>query len=95
MRSNVYLSKKIIFNSGAFVPLTMEGTIIVDGVLASCYPSADHDVAHFGMTPMRWFPGMAGWMLGVHDGTQVYAKTCEQIAQWMFPQGFLYDQSHF
>ena len=37
---------------GAFVPLTMKGNIVVDGVLASCYASFDHDLAHFVMTPM-------------------------------------------
>ena len=82
-----------IFHSGAFVPLTMEGTIIVDGVLASCYPSVEHDVAHFAVTPMRWFPGIADWVLGTQDGVPVYVKTCEHIAQWMFPHGLLYDQS--
>ena len=73
----------------------MEGTIIVDGVLASCYPSVDHDVAHFAVTPMRWLPRVADWMLGAHDGVPVYVKTCEQMAQWMFPQGSLYEQGHF
>ena len=28
---------------GVFVPVTMEGNIMVDGVLAFCYASADHD----------------------------------------------------
>ena len=41
---------------GAFTPVTMEGNIVVDGVLASCYAFADHDLAHIGITPMRWFP---------------------------------------
>ena len=39
---------KIIFLTipGAFTPVTMEGNIIVDGVLTSCYASASHDLAH-------------------------------------------------
>ena len=41
---------------GAFVPLTVEGTIVVDGVLASCYASFDHDWAHLLTTPFRWLP---------------------------------------
>ena len=44
--------------AGAFVPLTAEGTIVVDGVLASCYASFDHDWAHLLTTPIRWFPGL-------------------------------------
>ena len=38
------------------MPLTMEGNIIVDGVLASCYASFDHDLAHIAMAPMQWIP---------------------------------------
>ena len=49
---------------GAYIPLTMEGNIVVDGVLASCYASTDHDVSHLAMTPMRWFPEIAGWIFG-------------------------------
>ena len=42
----------------------MDGNIVVDGVLASCYASTDHDVAHFAMAPMRWFPEMTEWIFG-------------------------------
>ena len=37
---------------GVYVPVTMEGNIVVDGILASCYPSSNPDVAHFGMAPI-------------------------------------------
>ena len=40
------------------MPLTAEGTIVVDGVLASCYASFDHDWAHALTTPLRWLPGL-------------------------------------
>ena len=45
-----------IYFPGAYVPLTFEGIIMVDGVLASCYPSVNHDLSQIGMTPMQWFP---------------------------------------
>ena len=38
---------------------------MVDGVLASCYPSTDHDVGHLGMAPMRWFPTFMEPIFGV------------------------------
>ena len=60
--------------SGAYVPLTKEGNIVVDGILASCYASFDHDLAHLMMTPMQWFPGMMQWMFGEVDGTPGYVE---------------------
>ena len=37
---------KIFTTLGAYTPVTVEGNIAVDGVLASCYAFADHDLAH-------------------------------------------------
>ena len=71
------------------MPLTMEGNIMVDGVLASCYPSADHDLAHVGMTPVLWFPQITEWIFGVDNGLQVYSAIAEQLSQWMLPYGQL------
>ena len=67
---------------GAYVPLTMEGNIIVDGVLASCYPSFHH-LAHAGMTPIRWFPRMVDLIFGGNNGFSIYAITAEKVANWM------------
>ena len=41
-----------------------EGNIVVDGVVASCYGSYNHDLAHIAMTPMRWFPAVLELILG-------------------------------
>ena len=43
---------------GAFAPLVPEGNIMVDGVLASCYASADHDLNHLLMIPMQKIPAV-------------------------------------
>ena len=72
---------------GAYVPLTMEGNMIVDGVLASCYPSSHHDFAHFGMTPMRWFPEMTEWVFGENNGFGGFIHINEELAKWVFPIG--------
>ena len=48
--------------AGAYVPLTMEGNIMVDGILASSYP-VNHDLAHIVMTQFLWFPEIIEWVL--------------------------------
>ena len=66
----------------------MEGNIMVDGVLASCYPSIDHNLAHFGMTPLRslrWFPEIIKWMFGEDTGFQVSVGIAEQLRKWILP----------
>ena len=77
----------ITFCVGTFVPITMEGNILVDGVLASCYPSTDHDMAHFGMTPVRWFPKIIDWIFGEDTGFQVFVGTAEEIGRLILPHG--------
>ena len=71
------------FALGAFMPVTMEGNMIVDGVLASCYASADHDVAHIAMTPLRWFPEIMDCLFGEDNGMHVYAQVFVNMGQWV------------
>ena len=61
----------------------MEGNIVVDGVLASCYASVSHDLAHIGMTPIRWFPRVLEWFLGQDDISSAYVNTFIVIAGWL------------
>ena len=44
--------------------VTRDGNIVVDGVLASCYASVDHDLVHIAMAPIEmvpWNDGMDLW----------------------------------
>ena len=63
---------------GAYVPLTKEGNIMIDGVLASCYTSADHDLVHLAMTPIQWYPGIVQWIFGEDDGFSTFAKMTKE-----------------
>ena len=69
---------------GAYVPLTMEGDIMVDGVLASCYPSTDHDMAHIAMAPMRWYPQIAEIIFGEYNGYSNYLDLAIEFAKWTY-----------
>ena len=59
--------------------MTIEGNIIVDGVLASCYASVNHDVIHLAMKPMQWFPDIIQWVFGEDGRFSAFAKTAEYL----------------
>ncbi|KRT83295.1 hypothetical protein AMK59_3366, partial [Oryctes borbonicus] len=43
-----------VAKTGVFAPLTMTGTVVVDGVLASCYATIDsQSIAHWAFTPIK------------------------------------------
>ena len=67
----------------------MQGRIVVDGVLASCYPSGDHDLAHMAVMPIRWYPEVMEWLFGVEDGFAGFVKITEILGNWMLPYHLL------
>ena len=74
--------------AGAYVPLTREGNIVVDGVLASCYASFDHDLANIAMTPMQWYPDLLEWIFGVKNGSPGYVDLAKKLGRSVLPAGF-------
>ena len=79
-----YLNYLLTF-LGAYVPVTMEGNIVVDGVLASCYPSVHHDLADMAMAPIKSFPGIIEWIFGNDNGFSAYVKITEDLGVWTMP----------
>ena len=71
---------------GAYVPLTTEGNIIIDSVLASCYTSFDHELAHIGMTLMHWFPEVVQYIFGEEIGFPVFIKIMTKICKAIMPE---------
>ena len=63
----------------------MEGNIVVEGVLASCYASIHHDIAHCGMIPIKWLPGLIIWIFGEDTEYSVYVQITEDFGKWMLP----------
>ena len=73
----------IFLHLGAYTPMTVDGNIVVNGVLASCYAFSDHDLAHIAMTPVQWFPNIINWVFAVDDESIGYVKIAEDLRRWM------------
>ena len=78
-----------IFFLGAFVPLTQEGDIMVNGILASCYASFHHDLAHIAMIPMKLFPKAVEWFFCVQNGSPDFVDAIKKLGRSMLPAGSL------
>jgi hypothetical protein len=76
---------------GIYAPLTMAGTIVVDGVAASCYASTrSHMAAHAAMKPMRTMwrhnpekmqkqPHVGKHIAGAHRYVDVLARVAGKV----------------
>ena len=51
----------MVTETGVYTPLTKEGTLLVNGILVSCYATwPSHEVAHFVMAPLRGLYAITG-----------------------------------
>ena len=64
---------------------------MVDGILASCYPSTNHDLAHFAMAPIQLSPKITEWIFGDDTGFHIYSHIGEQLGKWIMPYGQLWE----
>ena len=68
------------------MPLTLEGNIIVDGILASCYADiSDHDLAHLSMIPVRKFSAVVEWIFGDDIGLPIFVNTAIELGTYLLP----------
>ena len=65
--------------------MTIEGKLMVDGVLASCYPSSHHDVIHVGMSPLRLFPHIVSDIFGEDNGFATFVDIAADLGEWVIP----------
>ena len=82
MPSYIY---KSISTSGAYAPLTTEGNILVDGILASCYASSHHDLGHLALAPIRYLLTLMDCMFGQSNDYPGYVKLIEDFEKIMSP----------
>ena len=75
---------------GAYVPLVMEGKVIVDGILASCYADFDHDLAHVIMTPMQILSKSMEWIFGEDAGFPVFVNTARELGMLLLPDEYIW-----
>ncbi|XP_020333154.1 indian hedgehog B protein-like [Oncorhynchus kisutch] len=77
-------------DTGAFAPLTRHGSLVVDGVLASCYAAMDqHHLAHWAFGPLRLLYSWTGLGTIQGDGLHWYSR----VLYWIGT--FLLDPGHF
>ncbi|XP_041360543.1 desert hedgehog protein B-like [Gigantopelta aegis] len=68
---------------GLYVPVTDEGTLVVDGMFASCYSFIEHDFAHLAVFLFRSFP----WILQPwqHDGFSPILSGLQSLGTVILP----------
>lgn len=73
-------SINFVTKDGIYAPLTREGNIIVNSVVASCYAVInDHDMAHMSFAPVRWFSYLKEWLFGLTPEVPTVERTVESI----------------
>ena len=63
----------------------MNGNIMVDRVLASCYAFADHDLAHLAMSPIHLFPNIVEMIFGKDNGSPAYIDIITNCGKYLLP----------
>ncbi|KAF7207168.1 indian hedgehog B protein [Nothobranchius furzeri] len=78
---------------GAFAPLTQEGTIVVDGVVMSCYAVLDqHQLAHWAFAPLRLLYSWTGTRSteGHGGGLHWYSQVLHWLGRMLLDPGRLH-----
>lgn len=60
------ISAKLVLREGVYAPLTKEGTLLVDDVVASCYAIVDSQkIAHLAFFPLRLYKSIESMFYGI------------------------------
>ncbi|KAF7659145.1 hypothetical protein LDENG_00002540 [Lucifuga dentata] len=85
--------------SGLYAPLTQHGSIVVNGVLASCYAAVDkHHLAHWVLAPLRFFYSLMGPSEPQTEGLHWYPRLLQRLGQMLLDAGHFhpygFEQGH-
>lgn len=74
--------------SGLYAPVTGSGSIVVNGVLASCYAALDsHRLAHWVLAPLRFFYSLMGPSEAQSDGLHWYPRLLQRLGRTLLDSG--------
>ncbi|XP_070832148.1 indian hedgehog B protein-like [Chaetodon trifascialis] len=74
--------------TGLYAPLTQHGSIVVNGVLASCYAAVDnHHLAHWVLAPLRFFYSLMGPSEPQTGGLHWYPWLLQRLGQMLLDAG--------
>ena len=75
-------------STGLYAPLTQHGSIVVNGVLASCYAAVDsHHLAHWALSPLRFFYSLIGPLEPQTEGLHWYPWLLQRLGQTLLDAG--------
>nr|XP_050033319.1 indian hedgehog protein-like [Dermacentor andersoni] len=84
---------RAVWLSGVYAPLTREGTVIVDGVAASCYAGVQNQaLAHWAFAPLRLWRSLAAPSKPTpcdFDGVHWYADVLYRLFYRLLPRSYL------
>lgn len=76
-------------HEGSYAPVTVQGTVVVDQVLSSCYAVIqDHELSHWAMAPVRLAHWLSSWLWSVRsgaqgDGVHWYSELLFHLGTWL------------